>query len=129
MSGGELPATSDFYALESVLDDDDRAFVRSIRAFMQAEVAPIINDYWSREEFPHQIFPRVAELGVGGMALEGYGCAGRGVLVDGFVAMELAAVDCSVATGPGSPPIPGRRSSATSRLPCRTCAAFLARPA
>jgi glutaryl-CoA dehydrogenase len=35
------------------------------------------------------------------MALDGYGCANRGVLVDGFVAMEMAAVDCSVATGLG----------------------------
>jgi glutaryl-CoA dehydrogenase len=68
---------------------------------MRDEVAPIINDYWAREEFPHQVFPRVAEIGMGGMALEGYGCAGRGVLVDGFVAMELASVDCSVATGLG----------------------------
>src|SRR3954470_2016138 len=97
----ELDPTSDFYALESVLADRDRAFLREVRTFMRSEVAPIINDYWAREEFPHQIFPRAAEIGMGGMALEGYGCAGRGVLVDGFVAMELAAVDCSVATGLG----------------------------
>jgi glutaryl-CoA dehydrogenase len=97
----ELDPTSDFYALESVLADRDRAFLAEVRSFMRSEVAPIINDYWTREEFPHQVFPRVAEIGMGGMALEGYGCAGRGVLVDGFVAMELAAVDCSVATGLG----------------------------
>jgi glutaryl-CoA dehydrogenase len=101
MSASALPATSDFYALESVLADDQRAFLADVRGFMREEVGPIINDYWSREEFPHQIWPRVAELGLGGMALDGYGCAGRGVLVDGFVAMELAAVDCSVATGLG----------------------------
>ncbi|MDX6686339.1 MAG: glutaryl-CoA dehydrogenase, partial [Baekduia sp.] len=97
----ELDPTSDFYALESVLADRDRAFLAEVRSFMRSEVAPIINDYWTREEFPHQVFPRVAEIGMGGMALEGYGCAGRGVLVDGFVAMELASVDCSVATGLG----------------------------
>jgi len=68
---------------------------------MHEDVAPIINDYWSREESPHQVWPRMAELGIGGTALEGYGCAGRRVLVDGFVAMEMAAVDCSVATGLG----------------------------
>jgi glutaryl-CoA dehydrogenase len=101
MSTSELLATSDFYALESMLPDDDRAFLSEIRSFMREEVSPIINDFWSREEFPHQIWPRAAEIGLGGMALEGYGCAGRGVLVDGFVAMELAAVDCSVATGLG----------------------------
>ena len=97
----ELPATSDFYSLESTLPDRDRALLADVRGFMREEVAPIINDFWSREEFPHQVFPRMAEIGMGGMALEGYGCASRGVLVDGFVAMEMAAVDCSVATGLG----------------------------
>ena len=102
MSTTELAANSDFYALESVLPDDDRRLLSDVRGFMREEVAPIINDFWSREEFPHDVvWPRVAELGLGGMALDGYGCAGRGVLVDGFVAMELAAVDCSVATGIG----------------------------
>jgi glutaryl-CoA dehydrogenase len=101
MSASELPATSDFYSLESVLGDDDRALLAEVRAFMHEDVAPIINDYWSREEFPHHVFPRMAELGIGGIAYEGYGCAGRGALMDGFVAMEMAAVDCSVATGLG----------------------------
>src|SRR6201996_2986755 len=96
-----LHPTADFFALESVLADRDRELLNEVRAFMRSEVAPIINDYWSREEFPHQVFPRMAELGMGGMALAGYGCADRGVLVDGFVAMEMAAVDCSVATGLG----------------------------
>jgi glutaryl-CoA dehydrogenase len=97
----DLPESSDFYALESTLGDEDRALLGDVRAFMRADVAPVINDYWSREEFPHHVFPRMAELGLGGLALEGYGCGGRGVLVDGFVAMEMAAVDCSVATGLG----------------------------
>jgi glutaryl-CoA dehydrogenase len=100
-SGSELAPSSDFYALEAVLSRDDRAYVAAARDFMRAEVAPIINDFWSREEFPHQIWPRVAALDLGGVAIEGYGCAGRGVVVDGFIAMELAAVDCSVATGLG----------------------------
>jgi glutaryl-CoA dehydrogenase len=100
-SVAELAQTSDFYDLESILPDDDRSFLADIRAFMRDEVGPIINDYWSREEFPHQVFPRMAEIGMGGIALDGYGCAGRGAVVDGFVAMELASVDCSVATGLG----------------------------
>jgi glutaryl-CoA dehydrogenase len=100
-NSSELAATSDFYAMESVLPERDRALVTQVREFMRGEVAPIINDYWSREEFPHQVFARMADIGMGGMALSGYGCAGRGVVVDGFVAMEMAAVDCSVATGLG----------------------------
>ncbi|MEA2210527.1 MAG: glutaryl-CoA dehydrogenase [Solirubrobacteraceae bacterium] len=100
-TSSELASTSDFYTLEAVLPDRDRALLAEVRAFMREEVGPIINDYWTREEFPHQVFPRMAEIGMGGLALEGYGCANRGVVVDGFVAMEMAAVDCSVATGLG----------------------------
>jgi glutaryl-CoA dehydrogenase len=97
----ELTPAQDFYDLESVLADDDRRLLADVRTFMREDVAPIINDYWSREEFPHQVWPRMAELGIGGTAYEGYGCPGRGVVVDGFVALELAAVDSSVATGLG----------------------------
>src|SRR5215210_3908739 len=97
----ELDATSDFYALESALPDDDRALLGELRDMLHAEVAPIANDYWDREEFPHQVWPKLAEVGVVGLAHDGYGCPGRGTVLDGFVAMELAAVDSSVATGLG----------------------------
>jgi glutaryl-CoA dehydrogenase len=96
-----LSPEQDFFELEAVLDNEQRRLLGDVRTFMREEVAPIINDYWSREEFPHQVWPRMAELGIGGLGVEGYGCPGHGVLVDGFVAMELAAVDCSVATGLG----------------------------
>jgi glutaryl-CoA dehydrogenase len=92
---------SDFYDIEALLPDEDRALLADVREFMREDVAPIINDHWSREEFPHQVWGRMAELGIGGMAIDGYGCAGRGPLLDGFVAMEMAAVDCSIATGLG----------------------------
>jgi glutaryl-CoA dehydrogenase len=101
MTAEALPFTSDPYDIESLLPDRDRAFIGEVREFMREQVAPIINDYWSREEFPHQVFAPMAEIGMGGMALEGYGCAGRGPLADGFAAMEMASVDCSVATGIG----------------------------
>ena len=101
MSTAELNETSDFYALESVLDDGKRAFLAGLRGFLREEVGPIINDFWAREEFPHHLFERLRDLGLGGMALDGYGCADLGVVLDGFVAMELAAVDCSVATALG----------------------------
>ena len=71
MTDTALPFTSDFYDLESTLPDADRALLADVRDFMAGEVAPIINDYWSREEFPHQVWPRLAELGLGGLVLEG----------------------------------------------------------
>jgi glutaryl-CoA dehydrogenase len=61
-------------------------------------VAPIITHYWARAEFPFELIPDYAALGVAGVAYDGYGCAGRSTLVDGFVIQELARIDCSIAT-------------------------------
>ena len=65
---------------------------------MTREVEPVINDYWTRAEFPHELVPGIAELGIAGLAYDGPGCPDRGALVDGMVAMELGRVDPSIAT-------------------------------
>jgi glutaryl-CoA dehydrogenase len=65
---------------------------------MTREVEPVINDYWTRAEFPHALVPGIAELGIAGLAYDGPGCPARGALVDGMVAMELGRVDPSIAT-------------------------------
>src|SRR5262249_20089703 len=83
----------DFYAIESLLDESDRCVLHRVRTFMEEEVAPIINTYWQRAEFPFHILPRMRELCVAGLAYNG----GTAVL-DGLISMELARVDCSIAT-------------------------------
>ena len=65
---------------------------------MEKSVAPVINHYWIREEFPHDLVPGLAELGIAGLACEGYGCPGGSSLLDGMIALELARVDPSIAT-------------------------------
>ena len=50
-------ADADFYALEQLLDDAGRDAVRRTREFMTKEVEPVINRYWTREEFPHELIP------------------------------------------------------------------------
>jgi glutaryl-CoA dehydrogenase len=92
---------SDFYSLELLLDPDGRQLLHRVREFMQKEVEPVINRYWTREEFPREIIPAMSELGVAGLAYSGYGCRGGGCLLDGMVAMELARVDSSIATFAG----------------------------
>ena len=62
---------------------------------MEAEVAPIIEDYWARDKFPFEIIPKIAAVGIGGVGYEGYGAAGGSMLLNGFVAMELARIDSS----------------------------------
>jgi glutaryl-CoA dehydrogenase len=93
-----MPADADFYALELLLDEEDRALVHRVRAFMEKEVEPVINRYWTRAKFPHELLPGLAELGIAGLPYAGYGCPGKSPLLDGMVAMELARTDPSIAT-------------------------------
>jgi glutaryl-CoA dehydrogenase len=65
---------------------------------MDTEVQPIINEYWTRAEFPRQIIPGLGELGIAGTQFSGYGCPGKSALLDGMIAMELSRGDPSVST-------------------------------
>ena len=91
-------ANGDFYSINATLSEEDQALLRRVRDFLEAEVTPIINQYWIREEFPHQIIPKLAELGIAGLAYHGYGCPGKSTTLDGLLAMEIARVDSSIAT-------------------------------
>jgi glutaryl-CoA dehydrogenase len=93
-----MPADADFYALELLLDDQDQALLHRVRGFMEKEVQPIINRYWTRAKFPHEILPGLRGLGIAGIPYDGYGCPGKSPLLDGMVAMELARTDPSIAT-------------------------------
>ena len=91
-------ADADFYAVEQVLDEPGRAVLAQVREFMEKEVEPVINRYWTREEFPQELLPGLAGLGIAGLPYTGYGCPGGGNLLDGMISMELGRVDSSIAT-------------------------------
>jgi glutaryl-CoA dehydrogenase len=88
----------DFYDVRALVCDEDRAVLEQVRAFLEERVAPVINRYWTRAEFPHELVAPWAELGLAGLPYDGYGCGGRSFLLDGLVAMETARVDSSWAT-------------------------------
>jgi glutaryl-CoA dehydrogenase len=92
------PIEGDFYRIAAVLNDSERALLKRVREFTEDVVAPVIEDYWSRDAFPLEIIPKMAEVGIGGVGYQGYGAAGGSWLLNGFVAMELARVDASIAT-------------------------------
>ena len=94
----ERSLPTDFYLIDELLTDEERRIRDRVRAFCDREVAPIINDYWERAEFPFELVPRFAELGVVGGTLEGYGCPGMSSVAWGLVNMELARADASVQT-------------------------------
>jgi glutaryl-CoA dehydrogenase len=88
----------DFYDLHALLTPEERKIQLDVREFMQKEIKPIVNNYWLKDEFPHQIIPGLAKLNICGLTYQGYGCPGRSALLEGFLAMEMARVDCSVST-------------------------------
>src|SRR3954471_17260812 len=90
--------TSDFYDLEGLLDDEDRALVHRVRDFMDTQVEPVINEWWTRGKFPMDLIPGLAELGIAGTQYSGYGCPGRSPLTDGMISMELSRGDPSIST-------------------------------
>ena len=94
-----LPApNSDFYEVYETLSAEELAIVKRVRAFMESTVAPVITDYWVKDAFPFELLPAIRKLGIGGLAMHGYDCAGGSLALFGFVQMELARVDPSIAT-------------------------------
>lgn len=93
------PINGDFYHLgDSALNEEDRALQLKVRAFLEKEVKPIVNEYWLKAEFPFELIPRIAELNICGLTYQGYGCPGKSNLMEGMLAMEMARVDTSMST-------------------------------
>ncbi len=93
-----LVTDADFYLLERELDPAGRQLLRRVREFMEKTIQPVINQYWTREEFPHDLVAGMHDLGIAGLGYSGYGCPGGSSLLNGMVAMELARVDPSIGT-------------------------------
>ncbi len=70
-------AHGDFYELGQLLPPDELAVKLRVREAMAREVAPIVNDYWLRGEFPHQVVPTLAALDIAGLTFKGYGFPAR----------------------------------------------------
>ncbi|MCF2443154.1 acyl-CoA dehydrogenase family protein [Dyadobacter sp. CY345] len=95
----EAPEVSgDFYQLDNTLTEEDREIQLKVRSFMDSEIRPIANEYWNKAHFPMHIIPLMAKLNICGLTYQGYGCAGKSALLEGFIAMEMARVDSSIST-------------------------------
>jgi glutaryl-CoA dehydrogenase len=95
------PPNVDFYQFAEILSADELAILKKVRAFMETKVAPIIGKYWVDDAFPFEVLAGFKELNIGGLGIQGYGCAGGSQLLIGLVAMELARFDVSIATFQG----------------------------
>jgi glutaryl-CoA dehydrogenase len=90
------PDPLDFYDVAALLDDDERLIRATVGRFVDREVTPIIADCFAAERFPIELVPRLAELGLFGATLHGYGCPGLGFTAYGLICEELERGDSSV---------------------------------
>ena len=95
-----IPANfdSDFYNIFDKLSEQDNKVRLKVRNFMETEVKPIINYYWYKDEFPHELIPKLRELDICGLSYKGYGCQNKSFLLEGVVAAELSRIDPSLST-------------------------------
>jgi glutaryl-CoA dehydrogenase len=88
---------TDFYDIDSVLSEEERAVRDSVRRFVDERVLPIIGKSYVEGRFPREIVPEMAELGVFGANLpEEYGCAGLNNVAYGLINQELERGDSGV---------------------------------
>lgn len=93
-----LYADVDPYDFESRLSGAERAVLERLRRFLDAEVAPIVDDYWERGEFPEHLPDAFAELGLlDPVELREAGENPSSMYI-GFRVLEIARIDASIAT-------------------------------
>lgn len=88
----------DFLDLDALLTDEERGVRDDTRRFVQERLKPNIQEWWERAIFPQEIVPEMASLGLLGMHLNGYGCAGKSAVTYGLSCTELEAGDSGLRT-------------------------------
>ena len=79
----------DYCDVDSLLTDEEKMIRDTVRAFVTAEVLPVIEHHFRDGTFPNQLIPAIGELGLLGANLQGYGCAGLGAVAYGLIMQEL----------------------------------------
>ena len=85
--------SDDFLALDSLLSDEERDIRDTVRAFVADRVLPYVGDWFEEARIPLELAAELGRIGLLGMHLEGYGCAGASATAYGLACMELEAGD------------------------------------
>ena len=86
----------DYLSVDDLLSDEDRAIRDTVRDFAQTELAPHVAEWYDEGTLPDGLGPMFGKLGLLGMHLDGYGCAGTSATAYGVACRELEAVDSGV---------------------------------
>jgi glutaryl-CoA dehydrogenase len=86
----------DFLAIDSLLDDEEKAIRDTVRAFVREKVLPDVGDWFEQGILPRELISELAKLGLFGMHLDGYGLPGASAVAYGLTCLELEAGDSGV---------------------------------
>ena len=89
----QMPAATDLYNIDYLLSEEERMVRDTVRKFVHDRVLPIIGEHFETGTFPRELIPTIAELGLLGMHIDGYGCAGLSAVCYGLACQELEAGD------------------------------------
>jgi glutaryl-CoA dehydrogenase len=87
------PAPTDLLRIDDELTDEERLVRDTVRRFAADRIMPHIADWFEAGTLPKDLLPEVGKLGLLGMHLQGYGCAGMGAIAYGVACRELEAAD------------------------------------
>ena len=92
------PGAEDFLNLDAHLSEGEIGVREGVRSFVREKIKPNIRAWYDEAVFPKEIVREFAELGLLGMHLHGYGCAGKSAVEYGLACMELEAGDSGLRT-------------------------------
>jgi len=88
----DKPDPHDFLDIDSLLSDEEILLRDTVRDYVEKEITPNVGDWWDEGVIPHADLAKAfGELGMFGMHLEGYGCAGTSATAYGLASLELEA--------------------------------------
>jgi glutaryl-CoA dehydrogenase len=88
----------DLTGMDGMFSEQEKSLALDVRALVDEVIRPNIADWYDQAVFPTEIIPELGKLGVLGMHLDGYGCAGRSAVEYGLAAQELEAGDSGLRT-------------------------------
>ncbi len=92
----ETLEATDFFGVRSLLSEDEQAIQDTVARFVDERVLPIIAEAFNDHRFPSELVPQVAEMGLLGCNIDGYGCAGLNNVCYGLVCQELERGDAGM---------------------------------
>ncbi len=93
VSAPRILAVDELVSLDEFLTDEERRVRDAVRRFLADRYVPHVDEWFEKEHFPRELIPEIAALGVLGMNIDGWGCAGMGDVAYGLALQELEYAD------------------------------------